>query len=306
MKTKLMILKGGNSLEREISLKSFEYVINNIYTEKYNILDIDVLDIHFLIEKIKDFKPDIVLNLMHGGIGEDGSLQSLLSLLNVKYIGSKALSSGICMDKNLTKIILNGQNVPIVDYVYIKKDENPYFYKNEIDELLYPVIIKPNRGGSSIGITVANDIDKVFKAIEGIKNIGDDIIIEKFIDGKEAICTVIQDEKGLYVLPVLDIELNKKIFDYDAKYTEDTSINFSTLPKFLKKMIEEVAKKVFLALKCEGYANVDFMIKDDDIYVLEVNTIPGFTKKSLLTRALTLNNINVSDFLDNIIKFAIK
>lgn len=305
MKTKLIILKGGTSLEREISLKSFDNVIENIDKNKYDILDIDVKDVDSLINTIKEFKPHIVLNLMHGGIGEDGTIQSLLSMLGIKYVGSKALSSAICMDKNLSKTILKANNIPIIDYVYIKKEENPYLYKSEIEQLIYPVIVKPNMGGSSIGVRVCKNIDEVFQAIDYIKGIDDDILIEKFIDGKEATCSVIQNKEGVYVLSILDININDDIFDYSAKYSENTNIDFSKLPKFLQNMIEGVAKKSFLALKCEGYANIDFIIKEDDIYVLEINTIPGFTKTSLLTRGINLTNNSFSEFLDNIIDFAL-
>ncbi|MBS5793727.1 MAG: D-alanine--D-alanine ligase [Lachnospirales bacterium] len=305
MKINLMILKGGMSLEREISLKSFENVIKNIDEQRYNILDIDVKDIDTLINHIKEFNPHIVLNLMHGGIGEDGTIQALLSSIGVKYVGSKALSSGICMDKNLSKTILKANNIPIIDYVYIKKDENPYLYKNEIDELIYPVIVKPNKGGSSIGIKVAKNIDEVFNIIEDIKTLNDDILIEKFINGKEAICSLIQNKDGIRIMSILDINPKSDIFDYSAKYDEDTNIYFSKLPKFLQTMIEEVAKKTFNVLNCEGYANIDFIIKDDDIYVLEVNTIPGLTNKSLLPKAINLSKDTLKDFLNEIIDFAI-
>ncbi|WP_250278241.1 D-alanine--D-alanine ligase family protein [[Clostridium] colinum] len=304
MKTNLMILKGGTSLEREISLKSFENVMQNIDKKKYNILDIDVKDIDILIENIKNFKPHIVLNLIHGGMGEDGTIQSLLSLLNIKYVGSKALSSGICMDKNISKTILKANNIPVIDYVYIKKDENPYLYKVDIDELMYPVIVKPNKGGSSIGIKIAKNIEQVFEAIESIKKLDDDILIEKFISGKEVTCSIVQNKEGLYVLSILDINTNSDIFDYSAKYDKETNIDFSNLPNFLQTMIKEVAKKVFNVLKCEGYVNIDFIIKEDDIYVLEINTIPGFTNKSLLPKALMLCNKSFTDFLDEIIEFA--
>lgn len=305
MKINLMILKGGMSLEREISLKSFENVIKNIDSQRYNILDIDVKDIDELINHIKEFKPHIVLNLMHGGIGEDGTIQALLSSIGVKYVGSRALSSGICMDKNLSKTILKANNIPIIDYVYIKKDENPYLYKNEIDELIYPVIVKPNKGGSSIGIKVAKNIDEVFNIIEDIKALNDDILIEKFINGKEAICSLIQNKDGIRIMSILDINPKSDIFDYSAKYDEDTNIYFSKLPKFLQTMIEEVAKKTFNVLNCEGYANIDFIIKDDDIYVLEINTIPGLTNKSLLPKAINLSKYTLKDFLNEIIDFAI-
>ncbi len=305
MKINLMILKGGTSLEREISLKSFENVIKHIDKDKYNILDIDVLNINDLINYIKLFNPDIVLNLMHGGIGEDGTIQAFLDILNIKYIGSKALSSGICMDKNLSKTILKANNIPVVDYVYIKKEEDYYLYKSEIDELIYPVIVKPNKGGSSIGIKIAKNIEEAFEAIKDIKKLDDDILIEKFIDGKEAICSVVQNKEGVYVLSMLDIDTDTDIFGYDEKYDKNTNIHFSRLPKFLQTMIKEISKKAFNLLKCEGYANIDFMIKDDDVYVLEVNTIPGFTEKSLLPKGITLHNKTIKEFLDEIIELYI-
>ena len=305
MKINLMILKGGTSLEREISLKSFENVIKHIDKDKYNILDIDVLNINDLINHIKLFNPDIVLNLMHGGIGEDGTIQAFLDILNIKYIGSKALSSGICMDKNLSKTILKANNIPVVDYVYIKKEEDYYLYKSEIDELIYPVIVKPNKGGSSIGIKIAKNIEEAFEAIKDIQKLDDDILIEKFIDGKEAICSVVQNKEGVYVLSMLDIDTDTDIFGYDEKYDKNTNIHFSRLPKFLQTMIKEISKKAFNLLKCEGYANIDFMIKDDDVYVLEVNTIPGFTEKSLLPKGNTQNNKTIKEFLDEIIDFYI-
>ena len=305
MKINLMILKGGTSLEREISLKSFENVIKHIDKDKYNILDIDVLNINDLINHIKLFNPDIVLNLMHGGIGEDGTIQAFLDILNIKYIGSKALSSGICMDKNLSKTILKANNIPVVDYVYIKKEEDYYLYKSEIDELIYPVIVKPNKGGSSIGIKIAKNIEEAFEAIKDIKKLDDDILIEKFIDGKEAICSVVQNKEGVYVLSMLDIDTDTDIFGYDEKYDKNTNIHFSRLPKFLQTMIKEISKKAFNLLKCEGYANIDFMIKDDDVYVLEVNTIPGFTEKSLLPKGITLHNKTIKEFLDEIIEIYI-
>lgn len=303
MKINLLILKGGTSLEREISLKSFDYVIKHINKQKYNIQHLDVCSIQNLIQTINDFKPQIVLNLMHGGMGEDGLIQSLLSLLNIKYVGSKSLSSSICIDKNISKTILKANNIPVIEYVYIKKDENPYLYKNEIDELIYPVIIKPNKGGSSIGVNIAKNIDEAIEAINKIKNLDDDILIEKFIIGKEATCTVVETKNGLEVLPILDIDVDGDFFDFNAKYKNNTNINFTNEPKFLQTMIKEVAKKSFDILKCEGYANIDFIIKNDDIYVLEINTIPGFTQKSLLPKTLALCGKNVTQFLDQLIDF---
>lgn len=309
MKVNLTILKGGNSYEREISLKSFENILKYINKEKYNIQIIDINRDSFkdliLTKEILKFKPDVVFNTLHGGEGEDGTIQGFLTMFNIKYVGSKSLSSGICIDKNLSKIIMKVNNIPIIDQVFIKKGEDFLLYESQIRELSYPIIVKPNRGGGSIGISIAENREELIFAIDKIKKLEDDILIEKFIHGKEVTCCVIQSNKGLTVLPLLDINTNNKFFDYSAKYQDETNIDFSTLPRFLQTMIEEVAKKVFNALKCEGYANIDFIIKEEEIYVLEVNTLPGMTEKSLLPKAVSLLNINFTDFLDSIIEFAL-
>lgn len=306
MKPKVLILKGGNSIEREISLKSFDNFIKYIDNNKYNIKDLDIKEPNFFsLKAIEEENPDIVFNLIHGGFGEDGTLQNFLSMLDIKYVGSKSLSSALCMDKNLSKTILKANNIPIADYIYIKKESNLEEYINEIEQLEYPVIVKPNCGGASIGLEIAENENKLREAIEKIKKLRQDIIIEKFIDGQEVVCTVIQTEEGVNIMPILDINITEGIYDFEAKYKLDTDIRFSKFPKFLKNMIKEIAKKSFEVLKCEGYANIDFIVKDEQIYVLEVNTVPGFTDKSILPRGLRLSDIKISDFIDYLINFSL-
>lgn len=148
---KLIILTGGNSLEKEISLKSCENILKYISKEKYNIKVINIPE-NFAenlkwLKEIIEFSPDITFSTLHGGEGEDGTMQGLLDMLSIKYVGSKTLSSGLCMDKKLSKDILKFNKIPILEDIFIKKDEDILQYENQIKELGFPLIVKPNKGG---------------------------------------------------------------------------------------------------------------------------------------------------------------
>lgn len=308
MKIRLAILTGGSSTEREISYKSCQNLLCFLNYDKYKVRVIDVSnntkDLKW-IEELTLFSPDIVLSTLHGGQGENGDFQGFLNTLNIKYIGSKVLTSSICINKHITKTIMKANFIPVVEEVFLTQGSNILDYSEEIKALGFPLIVKPNKGGASIGISIAEDFEQLLKIVENTKNFKDDILIERFIKGDEVTCGVIQKEDGLEVLPVLNIDIAEKsqFFDYNLKYLNDKDIVFSNLPTFLKTMIQEISKKVFLTLNCTGYANIDFIIKEEQIYFLEVNTLPGFTKSSLFPRAIKEKSQDLSEFLDELIEF---
>lgn len=302
---KLIILTGGNSLERQISLKSCENILNLIDKSIYKIKVIEIptkINQKGWIKQILNFKPDIIFNTLHGGMGEDGTIQGFLDTLSLKYVGSKSFSSSICMDKKFSKNVMCFNKIPVLPDVFLKKNDNISLFLNEIKELGFPLIIKPNKCGASIGLYLAHNMTELENYIEKVKLLNDDILIEKYFDGQEVTCFVVEKNDGLFVLPLLDINKNG-IFDFSAKYIKKSDINFSNLPNFIQKMIQEIAKKTFLALKCEGYASIDLIVKEEEIYVLEVNTIPGMTKKSLLPKAIEIQGSNFSDFFNEIIEY---
>ncbi len=306
MKIKLAILFGGASLEREISLKSAGEVIKYINKENYIIKPIDVPQKNNIlwIKELLEFSPDIVLNLLHGGSGENGSTAGLLNCLNIPFAGSGVLAGAICMNKNMCKSVLKDNGVPVCDDVFIKKGDKIIDYEEKIKELGFPVIVKPNNGGGSIGISVAENLEETKSAVtEIIQNYNDDVIIEKFISGQEVTCVVLQREKGLEVFPILDVSSKGKFYDYNAKYIDNTAkISFSTLPKFIRDMIKDIAAKVFKIFECGGICYVDFIVREEQVYFIEANTNPGFTSHSTITRTLKELNISMSDFLDEIIR----
>lgn len=308
-KIKLGILKGGTSNEREVSLMTYEKIINNIDKNKYNILEIEVPEFenNDWIKKLIDEKPDVVLIALHGGKGENGAVQGLLECLNIPYVGSKVLGSSIGMNKNLSKKIMryNYISVPEDFFIALKDD----YKKNieSIEKIGYPLVVKPNCGGSGIGISIVRDRKSLINAIEIVKKLKDDILIEKFISGKEVTCGIVEKDGVMEVMSVLDIDTYDGFYDYNARYKDNRSkIDFSVLPEFLQTMIQEMAKKVFKCLECSGYARVDMIVSEEQVYVIEINTLPGMTSRSLIPKALENKENAFSAFLDTIINNEIK
>jgi D-alanine-D-alanine ligase len=255
-------------------------------------------------------RPDVVFSALHGGLGENGSVQGLLQCLNIPYVGSGVLASAVCMDKQISKELLKANHIQVVEHVYIQKFSDIDGYEQAINDLSFPVIIKPNRGGSSIGVAVADNIRDAKAAILNIFNAyNDDVLVEKFIVGREAAVFVIDGKDNeLTVTPVLDINKNGSFFDYNDKYTTQNLLSEkSSLPQFMQDMISDIAQKTFRALKCSGYCCVDMIVRDEQIYVIEVNTLPGLTNRSLLPEAIKNmienQSLTFEDFLDKMIDY---
>ena len=306
-KTVVGILAGGNSVEREVSFKSAEKILNNIDTKKYETrvfeLPKDKKDISWVKDLVNN-PPDIVLSALHGGNGENGSVQGLLHCMNIPYVGSKVLGSALCMDKYIAKQIMRNNHVPVIDEVYYRRGDRIEDMYEEIGELGYPLIVKPNRGGSSIGIQVVNDKNELSKAVDEIvKKYEDDVLIEKYIKAKEVTCGVLQNADGLKVMSVLDINSKGEIYDYSSKYEdEEVYSQFSSLPEYMQTMIKEIAKKAFTSLKCSGYGCVDMLVSEEQVYVIEINTLPGLTEHSLIPKAVERVGMSFGELLDELIE----
>ncbi len=310
MKIRLAVLAGGSSFEREISLKSAEEVVKYINRDTYDVKVIEVPKekCSNWVDEILAFSPDILFNLLHGGDGENGSVSGLLQCLGIKFIGSGVLSGALCMNKHICKAVLKESGVPVCEEVFIKNGEDIIDFEERIKELGFPLIIKPNNGGGSIGISVVSDISQAEAVIyEIFRQFNDDVIVEKFISGREVTCVVADYGEGLKVMPVLDISPNGGFYDYNAKYVDNSAkVGFSTLPEFLKDMIEDIAKKVFYICECRGLCCVDFIVCKEQVYFIEVNTNPGFTAKSNITRTLEELGEDIGEFLDRVIKTEIE
>lgn len=293
MKLNIIVLLGGKSSEREVSLNTGSSFINNLDKNKYNVKAIEIPNNKdkTWIKELIDNPCDLVIIALHGGIGENGGVQGLLECLEIPYIGSQVLGSAIGMNKEITKEILtfNGINTP---------------KKIDINEtnISYPVIVKPNTDGSSVGINIVHNIKEFNNAIAEVKKLNEDVLIEEYIDGLEITCGVIEKDSEIIALDVLEIKPQEQFYDYKAKYeSDDTKINKANIPDTLRKEIENTAIKAFKVLKAKGYARIDMIIKDNKPYVLEINTLPGMTSHSLIPKSLELKNISYQEFLDDLI-----
>ena len=306
----ILILFGGNSYEHEISCMSVNFIKNNIDKKLFNFklvgidfnnewfeidnnIEIDVnwkdkttKKINNIIEYLKSF--DKVFPIIHGNTGEDGKLQSLFELNNINYVGCNSYSSLICYDKLLTKLILEKHNILQVPY---------YIYNEHLDLNIinFPVIVKPCKCGSSIGISVCNNKKELIKAIKIAKKYDNNILIEKYLTNKlELECAVLKNKNKLYISNIGEIKNENNWYDYDSKYVNKINTEISNIDKVLKKEIKSIAKSIFNTLNCNDLSRIDFFYDLDDkkLYFNEINTIPGFTEISMYPKLIKYLGIN--------------
>lgn len=310
---KILILFGGNSYEHDISCLSAKTIVNNIDRKKYNITPVyiakdntwyicnDNLEqknkINNILEYLKGF--DKVFPILHGNPLENGNLQGMLNMFNIPYVGTDLLGSIIGYDKDLTKIICNHYNIPQVPYITITENKN--IKEIPID---YPVIIKPAKCGSSIGINIANSEKELNKYVKESFKYDNKVIIEKFIKARELECAILEDKK-LKVSPVGEIRSVNTFYDYEAKYEKDSSLIIpAKLSKELTKEIQELSKKIFQVLELKTLARIDFLYdyNNDILYFNEVNTMPGFTNISMYPMLFKETGISIKDLITKLIE----
>lgn len=302
---KVLILFGGKSFEHDISLKSVNFVINNI-KEEYSLVGIDKNGDWFEVEKVNvddNWKDniinkidniidylnnfDIVLPIIHGSGIEDGKLQAMFELFNINYVGSDSFSSLISYDKILTKLILEYYSIPQVSY---------HIYNENIDfkTLDYPIIVKPAKCGSSIGISVCENKQELIEAIKIAKKYDNNILLERYIkNSRELECAIIEKENEIITSNVGEI-LKKEWYSFDEKYNKKVDTVISDIDQSVKNDIMMYSKKIFELLGCRKLARVDFLYDLDynKLYFNEINTMPGLTEISMYPKLLSDIGIN--------------
>jgi len=253
-------------------------------------------------------KIDIVLPLLHGPFGEDGRIQGMLDMLGVPYVFSGVLAQALAMNKAKANIIAKNVGVPVADNVVITKD-NSYKLDDIIKKLLLPIVVKPTELGSSVGISIVKTKSELISGIEKAFRYGPEVMLEKFIGGRELTVAVIGSKNNPQVLPVIEIIPKiSKFYDYKAKYQTGGSQHIcpAKIPAKIKNNIQNLAIKIFKAIGCKDLARADFIWSRDDnkIYFIELNTIPGMTKTSLVPEAAKAAGIEFSQFLDKLINGA--
>jgi len=296
---KVGVIMGGVSSEKQVSLMTGEEMIAHLDKGKYKVMPIKLNNKKELIEKAKDL--DIALLALHGQYGEDGTIQGTLETLGVPYTGSGMLSSCICMDKNMSKKMIRYEGIQTPDWIHLSRMEELQF--NKIDKMEYPLVVKPNSGGSSVGVKIVYDKDSLFSSLEDVFKRDSEVVIEKYIKGEEITCSILNGK----LLPVISIQHTADFFDYHAKYDDSATIEeVVKLPTTTHERVAEAAIACYRALKCSVYARVDMIIKDEVPYVMEVNTLPGMTKNSLLPKSAHAARIPYNKLLDVIIETSLQ
>ncbi len=297
---KILILSGGYSNEREISIKTAKSVYNElIKTKKYKIKITEPNG--NLVKVLRKFKPDIALNLLHGRYGEDGYVQSILESERINYTHSGVLSSSLAIDKVISKKIFINNKILTPKYIkfLFKKDNVSKDLIKILDKKIgFPLVIKPINEGSSVNVFICNK-SNILKNLNRLRNY-DELLIEKYIPGREIQVAVINNK----VLGSIELRPKRKFYDYEAKYNPKAKTEHIIPIKLSeKKLIElnKIALKAHKLLKCRGVTRSDFRYCNGKFYLLEVNTQPGMTALSLVPEIARYKNINFMQLIEKIL-----
>jgi len=300
---KIGIIMGGVSAEREVSLMTGAQMLQHLDKQKYEAVEIVIDKRSDLIEQVKAAEIELALLALHGTYGEDGTVQGALETLGIPYTGSGVLSSSLCMNKELSKLLLQSAGVATPSWL-CWQDKNDYD-EQAVQQLGYPVIVKPNTGGSSIGTRLVKGKDELWEAAQEAFQWDTSILIEQYIQGEEVTCCILDGE----LLPIIGIRsVYSEWFDYKAKYEVGGAKEYVVqLPPEIEERVRAAAQTCYRLLKCSVYARVDLIISDVGIpYVLEVNTLPGMTASSLLPKSAEAAGITFDALLDQIISLSMK
>ena len=328
MKT-IGIIYGGISTEHEVSIMSAKSVISNLNKEKYKIKELyinkygkwfEIIDgkkeeIYNLIWVLKDL--DIAFPVLHGVGGEDGTIQGMLEILGIPYVGCGVFASSVGMDKIYTKILFEKAGILQTPYVYVKNikdnyviidekfDEEEFEIKKITDKIKFPMFVKPSNSGSSFGVKKSTNIEELKLAIENAGHYDNKILIEQGIDGKEVECAVLDVGEPI-ASTVGEIQSAEEFYSYDAKYNNSESKTIIPA-KIEKKQIEEIKRlaiKAFKTIDGRHLSRVDFFIEKETnkIYINEINTMPGFTQISMYPKLFEAVGIKYSELLDKLIE----
>ena len=291
----VVVLRGGVSSEREISLASGAAVFAGLQRLGAQVSEIDVT--HDVIERLVELKPDLAFIALHGQNGEDGVIQGLLEVMGISYTGSGVLSSALAMNKIVSKQVWRQRELKTPDYELL----NAHSDWEKVIEKLHKVVVKPVSGGSSLGISMTRSSTELKSYYEEALDYGSEVFAEQCIEGVEFSTGVLGDE----IFPTLQLETSRQFFDYEAKYI-DSNTKIICPPKLSGNELDELedlVSQAYKSLRCKGLARVDVMRESGgDFYLLELNTIPGLTEHSFVPSAMKAVGVDYDDMLLKILQ----
>lgn len=341
----IILITGGPSAEREVSIASSKSILKALRDSGHNVKVVDPVNGVEDVSEEEIFKStvrkespspeklneirknsdrkilqcinsdifdntDLVFLGVHGKFGEDGKIQTLLELRGVKYSGSDVFSSALAMDKDISKIVFESIGVKTPSWIALqKRDAEDYFELNRIilDEIGYPCVIKPNDEGSTVGLSIIQpDVEDIQlqKAVELAFQYSDKVLVEQHIKGRELTATIIGNE----TYPIIEIRPKDGFYDYEHKYTKGMTEYLcpADIPQEIENSVKKNALNAHIALGCEVYSRVDFILDDkNELYCLEVNTLPGMTETSLVPKSAAANGMSFRELIEKLIELSL-
>lgn len=307
---KVAVLYGGTSKEREVSLSTGKGIIQALEKIGHDVIAID-FDPNKLAEMMSKVNGcNLVFIGLHGKQGEDGTVQGLLELMGIPYVGSGVLASSLAMDKSKAKQIFARHNMPVAKgKTYGEHQGASSIEKDILNEFTLPIVIKPNQEGSTLGLTIVNEESQVKDAVDLAFTHDFEILVEEFVKGRELTCAVLGNKGQEKALPIIEIIPKSEYYDYESKYSEGGSEHIcpAEINSELTNKIQDYAVLAHRSLGCETYSRVDFILNEDnEPIILEVNTLPGMTPTSLYPDAAKAVNMSYEDMLRKFISLTIE
>lgn len=295
LQKKIGVLLGGMSAERDVSLRTGKAALDALQRLGYQAVAVDAgADLAVLL---REEQIDVAFICLHGRFGEDGRVQGMLEMMKIPYTGSGVLASSLIIDKVATKKMLLYHELPTPGFEVLSAG-------GDVDEIMgrcrhLPLVVKPSREGSTIGITVAKSQEALRHGIDTAAILDRTVLIEEYIEGKELTVSVLNGR----ALPIIEIVPKSGFYDYHAKYTvgQTEYLLPAPLDAALTRQIQQVSEKIYRHLDCRGAARVDFMLREREFYCLEVNTIPGMTETSLLPKAAAEAGLSFEQLVEQIL-----
>ena len=301
-KLRLALIAGGVSGEREVSLKSGDAVQRALDPAKYVVTWYDPKDgLAALLQDRQDI--DLAFVLLHGRYGEDGSIQGFLDLLGIPYVGSGVLASAMALNKKVAKDVYERAGLQVIDDVHLTGRDG-VSVEEILERLGHSTVVKPVSEGSSLGVAICHSKEELEQGINRAFELDEEVLVERFLRGTEVTCCVLGN-RVLEALPLIEIVPNPEytFFDYRAKYTPGATHEIcpARISPALTEEVQSAAKRAHLALRCKVWSRTDMIIREDKVYVLETNTIPGMTETSLVPLAAKTAGMSFSQLLDRLI-----
>ncbi len=314
MKTRVAVLYGGRTGEHEVSLRSAKSIMDHLDPEKYKIL-------HYLISRQGKWSPrpiapepganaeiDVVFPVLHGTFGEDGTVQGLLELADLPYVGAGVLGSAVSMDKEVMKRLAQERGLPVAPYIVLHASE-PGNIESLCGKLEFPVFVKPANLGSSVGISKAKNCAELKVALELAAKYDRKIVVERGIIGREFECAVLGNDQPAAATPC-EIIPSREFYDYDDKYVLDAAKTIipANLTAEQTAEMQRLAVECYRAVECEGLGRVDFLLEAStgQFYINEINTMPGFTSISMYPKMWEYCGLPMPKLLDRLIELALE